>query len=73
MNLVIDNGSKEKYQRNNLFNPQFVCRWVAYYTHKPFKICTVSNYAKGLHAIGKEPPDVINSVQDYIKKNYGKK
>ena len=73
MNLVIDNGSKEKYQRNNLFNPQFVCGWVAYYTHKPFKICTVSNYAKGLHAIGEEPHVVINSVQDYIQKNYGKK
>lgn len=30
------------------------------------------NYAKGLHAIGEEPPDVINSVQDYIQKTMGK-
>ena len=72
MNLIIDDGSKEKYQRNNLFNPQFVYGGVACDTHKTFKICTVCNYAKGLHAIGEEPPDVINSVQDYIQKTMGK-
>jgi hypothetical protein len=72
MNLIIDDGSKEKHQRNNLFNPQFVYGGVACDNHKTFKICTVCNYAKGLHAIGEEPPDVINSVQDYIQKTMGK-
>ena len=30
------------------------------------------NYAKGLHAIGEEPTDVVNSVQDYIAKTMNK-
>ena len=51
MNLIIDDGSKEKHQRNNLFNPEFVYGGVACDSHKTFKICTVCNYAKGLHAI----------------------
>ena len=67
MNLIVDDGSKEKHQRNNLFNPEFVYGGVGCDEHKTFKICTVCNYAKGLHPIGEEPPDVINSVQDYIK------
>ena len=33
MNLIIDDGSKEKHQRNNLFNPQFVYGGVACDNH----------------------------------------
>jgi hypothetical protein len=72
MNLIIDDGSKEKHQRSNLFNPEFVYAGVACDKHKTFKVCTVINYAKGLHEIGEEPPDIINSVQDYIEKTMGK-
>ena len=46
MNLIIDDGSKEKHQRNNLFNPQFVYGGVACDTHKTFKICTVCNLVR---------------------------
>ena len=72
MNLIVDDGSKEKHQRENLFNPEFVYGGVGCDEHKTFKICTVCNYAKGLHPIGEEPPDVINSVQDYLQKTMGK-
>ena len=72
MNLIVDDGSKEKHQRLNLFNPEFKYAGVGCDSHKTFKICTVCNYANGLHAIGEEPPDVINSVQDYIQKTMGK-
>ena len=66
MKLIVDDCSKEKNQRDNLFNPEFVYGGVGC-DDKTFKICTVCNYAKGLHVIGKEPPDVINSVLDYIQ------
>ena len=41
-------------------------------SHTTFKICRVCNYAIGLHSIGDEPPDIINSVQDYIHKDMRK-
>ena len=69
MNLIVDDGSKEKHQRSNLFNPEFKYAGVGCNSHKTFKICTVCNYAKGLHAIGE---DVINFVQDYIQKTMDK-
>ena len=72
MNLIVDDGSKEKHQRSNLFNPEFTFVGVGCDKHKTFKICTVINYAKGLHPIGEEPTDVVNSVQDYIAKTMGK-
>lgn len=68
INLIVDDGSKEKHQRYNLFNPEFIYAGVGCDSHKTFKICTVCNYAQGLHAIGEEPPDVISSVQDYLQK-----
>ena len=46
MNLIIDDGSKEKHQRSNLFNPEFVYGGVACDVHKTFKICTVCNYTR---------------------------
>ena len=72
MNLIIDDGSKEKHQRSNLFNPEFVYARVANDKLKTFKIYTVLNYEKGLYQIGEEPPDIINCVQDYIEKTMGK-
>ena len=72
MNLIIDDGSKMKHQRSNLFNPEFAFVGVGCDKHKTFKTCTVINYAKGLHAIGEEPTDVVNSVQDYIAKTMNK-
>ena len=66
MDLIVDDG----HQRSNLFNPEFIYSSVGYDSHKTFKICSVCNYAKALHAIGywEEPPDVINSVQYYIQR-----
>ncbi len=72
MNLIIDDGSKEKHQRSHLFNKDFNFCGVGCDKHKSFKICSVIIYAKGLHPIGEEPPDVVNSVQDYIEKTMGK-
>ena len=72
MNLIIDDGSEQKVQRENLFDPEFKFSGIACDTHKTFKICTVINYAKGLHQIGEEPTDVVDSVQEYIDRTKDK-
>ena len=69
---IVDVGSKEKYQRLKLFNPVFKYAGVGSNSHKTFKICTVCNYAKVIHSIGEVPPDIINSIQDYIQKTMWK-
>jgi uncharacterized protein YkwD len=67
INMIINDGSKERYQRNNLFNPKFIYGGVACGYHKTFKICTVCVYAEGLYEIGEEPPDnVINSMKNCV-------
>ena len=44
MNLIIDDGSENKNQRDNLFDPNFQYVGIACDAHKTFKICTVINY-----------------------------
>ena len=68
MNLVVDDGAKEKNQRKNLFNDEFNYVGIAFNPHRSLKYCCVIVYAKGLHPIGEEAPDVINSISDYIDK-----
>lgn len=68
MNLIIDDGSENKNQRSNLFDPNFKFVGVACEPHKTFKICTVINYANGLHPIGEEPTDIVDSIQEYIER-----
>lgn len=71
MNLIIDDGSEQKNQRSNLFNKDFHYVGVACHSHKTFKICTVVTFACGTHPSGTEPPDVINTVQEYIQRTKG--
>ena len=72
MNLIVDDGSVKKHQRNNLFDPTFKYVGVGCDKHKTFKYCTVITFAKGLHSIGDEPTDVVDSVRDYIDKTMNK-
>lgn len=72
MNLIVDDGSEKKHQRSNLFDPTFKYVGIGCDKHKTFKYCTVVTFAKGLHAIGDEPTDVVDSVRDYIDKTMNK-
>jgi hypothetical protein len=72
MNLIVDDGSVKKHQRHNLFDPTFKYVGVGCDKHKTFKHCSVITFAKGLHAIGDEPTDVVDSVRDYIDKTMNK-
>lgn len=66
MSLIIDDCSKEKHQRENLFSEEFQYCGIACWKHKTFRICTVFNYAKNLYAIGKEPPERIDFNQNLV-------
>ena len=71
ISLIIDDGSTEKHQRENLFNEEFQYIGIGCAKHKTFKLCTVINYAKNLYPIGQEPPEKIEYDQNYLqnKKN----
>ena len=56
MSLLIDDGSKDKHQRLNLFSEDFNYIGIACGGHKKYQLCTVLNYAKDLFPLETEPP-----------------
>ena len=67
MNMIIDDGLKEKIQRKNIFNKEFNYIGVGAGPHKIYGICVVVGYAKNIREIGSEP----ENVNDWINKYYG--
>ena len=67
MSLIIDDGSSEKHQRENLFSEEFQYIGIGCAKHKNYKICTVINYAKNLYSIGGEPPEKIEYDPNYLQ------
>ena len=60
MSLLIDDGSKDKHQRLNLFSEDFNYVGIACGAHKKYQLCTVLNYAKSLFPLETEPPKKKN-------------
>jgi hypothetical protein len=56
MSLLIDDGSKDKHQRENLFSEEYNYLGIACGGHKKFQLCTVLNYAKELFPLKSKPP-----------------
>lgn len=73
MNLLIDDGVEERYQRSNLFSSVFKYVGIAMGPHRDFNLCSVFVYAKGLRQLGQPPKDGINYIQDYIQKTFYRK
>ena len=73
LSLIIDDGSEEKHQRQNLFSEEFQYIGIGCAKHKTFKLCTVFNYAKNLYKIGEEPPEKIEYDQNYLQNKKGEK
>jgi uncharacterized protein YkwD len=67
LSLIIDDGSKEKHQRGNLFSEEFEYVGIGCAKHKTFKICSVFDYAKNLYPKGQEPPEKIEYDPNYLK------
>ena len=85
MSLLIDDGSKDKHQRDNLFSEDYNYIGIACGGHKKFQLCTVLNYAKELFPLRSKPPikeglnydeivqgenEVIDIKGNLINKNY---
>ena len=67
LNMIIDDGVKERFQRMNLFNPDFKKIGIAVGEHKIYGICAVVGYCKNVRPFGSEPNDVADFISEYIK------
>lgn len=56
MSLLIDDGSKDKHQRLNLFSEDYNYVGIGCGGHKKYQLCTVINYAQSLFPLETEPP-----------------
>lgn len=85
MSLLIDDGSKDKHQRLNLFSEDYNYVGIACGGHKKYQLCTVVNYAQKLFPLETEPPkkkdinyninkenenEVIDTEGNIINKDY---
>ena len=73
MNILVDDGIKERYQRANLFSTVFKFVGIGMGKHRDLNVSTVFVYAKGLREIGKPPKDGVDYIQNYIQKTLYKK
>ena len=67
LNMIIDDGVKERFQRINLFNPEFNIIGIAAGPHKEYGICVAIGYCKGVRTLGSQPNDVSDFIHEYIK------
>ena len=65
MNLIIDDGDENRYQRKNLFYPDFKYVGIGAGPHRDYGICVVIEYAYNIREKGTQH---IN-VDEFIKKN----
>ena len=73
INLLIDDGVKDRYQRLNIFNPKFKYIGLAVSAHREYGICVVIGYAINIRPLGSEPKNMAEFIQEYIKKTINKK
>ena len=73
LNMIIDDGVKERYQRLNLFNPEFKFVGIAIAPHKEYEICVAIGFCKGVRALGTEPNDISDFIREYVKNTMYKK
>ena len=67
LNLLIDDGVKDRYQRKNLFNEKFKYIGIGAGPHKEYGICVVIGYAMNLRPLGSEPKSMTEFIQEYIQ------
>ena len=73
LNLLIDDGSEDKNQRINLFNPIYKYVGIGCAKHRDYGYCSVFVFAKDLRNIGEPPDEGVNYIQNYIKKTMNRK
>ena len=67
LNLLIDDGVKDRYQRYNLFNNNFKYIGIGVGPHREYGICVVIGYAMNVRPLGSDPKNMSEFIQEYIK------
>ena len=65
MNMIIDDGDENRYQRQNLFYPHFKYVGISVGPHRDFGYCTVIEYAYNIREIGTEYLNVDEFIKNY--------
>ena len=67
MNMIIDDGDENRYQRQNLFYPHFKYVGIGIGPHKEFGFCTVIEYAYNIREIGTDYLNVDEFINNFRK------
>lgn len=73
INLLIDDGVKDRYQRLNLFNEKFKYIGIGAANHRDYGICVVFGYVMNVRPLGSEPKNMSEFIQEYIKNTMNNK
>ena len=73
INLLVDDGVKERNQRFNLFHPDFKFVGIGIESHRDYGICVVIGYTMNVRPLGSEPKNVSDFIQEYIKNTMNRK
>ena len=66
INLVLDDGVKERYQRSNIFYPNFRYMGVAVGPHKDYGICVCIGYARNIRPLGSDLTNILDYINEYV-------
>jgi hypothetical protein len=72
MNMVIDDGDENRYQRKNLFYPDFRYVGIGVGPHREYGICVVIEYAYNIREKGTQYINVDEFIKKHVKINIEK-
>jgi uncharacterized protein YkwD len=72
INLLVDDGVSNRYQRLNIFNGKFRYIGIGACTHREYGICVVVGYAMNIRPLGSEPKNMSEFIQEYVNKTMNK-
>ena len=72
MNMVIDDGDENRYQRKNLFYPDFRYVGIGVGPHREYGICVVIEYAYNIREKGTQYINVDEFIKKHVKVNIEK-
>ncbi len=66
MNLLIDDGVKERYQRSNMFYPGFRYIGIGVGPHKDYGTCVCIGYARNIRELGSDLTNILDYINEYV-------
>ena len=70
MNMIIDDGDENRYQRKNLFYPDFKYVGIGVGPHRDYGICVVIEYSYNIREKGTQYIDVDEFIRKNVKLNF---